>query len=300
MILKESTKLVYKNIKMMLLVTTLSLVLSSIFFLIFDFSSFSLFRDMLARESLIPISSSNSSELASHLSEINENFLHVLTFYLSFVLSYFIVNLLPTIAAVIVSSEYYKSTNLSLKELSSRIAKSCMRACQTGFYTTIFVIGYVFLVISMATPLLAYSKLLSILVYVILFGVFAYIFYLYLSSVWIMSLVVSIIDEESCGTEALGKSAVIMKGQKWNGFLLNIVLNLVSLGVYLGSKMVRSEKICGLVLVNGSCLVRIVTFVMYTVVYYRDKERYGQEIELNGSSNIEYAKLDISPLAGVP
>ncbi|KAI3444081.1 hypothetical protein Pfo_000746 [Paulownia fortunei] len=304
-ILKESIKLLCKNGKLMVLVTTLSLVFSSIFFLFFDFSSFSLMRDMLAKESLIPISSSNSAEFVSQLSGIKENFPHLLTVYVTFVLSYFTITFLSMMATVIVSAESYNSKNLSLKELSLGIVKSWTRPFLTGFYTTIFVIGYVFFVISMATPLLVYSKT-SILGAAVLFGVVAYIFYLYLSSVWIMSLVVSVVDQESCGIEALGKSAEIMKGQKMNGFLLNIVFNLVSLGVYLGSKMIRGEKywisdekISGLFLVNCSCLVKILTFVAYTVLYFRGKESRGQEIELHWS-NVEYAKLGVTPLVGVP
>ncbi|KAG8372505.1 hypothetical protein BUALT_Bualt12G0073100 [Buddleja alternifolia] len=145
----------------------------------------------------------------------------------------------------------------------------------------------------MATPTLM-SPNMFILGLSVLFGGVAYVFYLYLSSVWLLGLVVSVVGEESCGIEALGKSAKIIKGQKVNGFLLNIVLNLVSLGVYLGSKMITSEKICGLFLVNCSCLVKILTFVAYTVLYFWAKESHGQEIELN-LSNVEYGKLPTTP-----
>ncbi|KAL7137996.1 hypothetical protein ABFS83_10G132600 [Erythranthe nasuta] len=311
-ILKESIKILFKNGKLMLLVTALSLISTSIFFSIFDFSSFSLMRDMLAKECLIPISSSNSAEFSSNLSQMKENFPRLLAVYLAFILSYFTVTFLPMLTSIIVTSESHNNKNLSLQDFSLGFAKSWTRPCRTGFYTSIFVIGYVFLVISMVTPLLAYSNLLSMLVVVIFYGLFAYIFYLYLSSVWIMSLVVSVVDQENCGVGALGKSAAIMKGQKMTAFVLNVVLNLVNLGVYLGSKMIRvkgggkywifDEKIIsGLILVNGSCLVRIFTFVIYTVLYFRGKEGNDQEIELEWN-NVDYAKLDISPLVlgGVP
>ncbi|KAK4428621.1 40S ribosomal protein S19-3 [Sesamum alatum] len=53
----------------------------------------------------------------------------------------------------------------------------------------------------------------------------------------------SLPDNGSCGVEALGKSAVVMKGQRVCGFLVNVLCSVVSLGVYLGSRMTRGEKI---------------------------------------------------------
>ncbi|XP_011070157.2 uncharacterized protein LOC105155871 [Sesamum indicum] len=294
-ILKESIKLLAKNLKLTLFITTLSLLSSSIFFIVFDFSSLSLARDMLAKESLIPISSSNSAEFTTHLSRINHNFPYLLAVYVVFVLSYLIITLTSTVAIIIVSSESYYNKSLSLTELSSRIAKSWTRTLVTGFYTTVFVIGYVFFAISWASPFLASSSM-SMLGAAVLLWAGAYGFYLYLCSVWILSLVVSVVDEDrSCGVEALGRSAVVMKGQRVSAFLVNVVCGLITLGVFFGSRMTRGEKICGLVLVNGSCFVKIFTFVAYTVLYCRGKGSGGQEIELN-RSDVEYAKLGITPL----
>ncbi|KAK4415128.1 hypothetical protein Salat_2620000 [Sesamum alatum] len=295
-ILKESIKLLAKNIKLTLFITTLTLLSSSIFFVVFDFSSLSLARDMLAKESLFPISSSSSAEFTTHLSRIQHSFPCLLAVYVVFVLSYLIITLTSTTAIIIVSSDSYNNKNSSLTELSSRIAKSWMRPLVTGFYTTIFVTGYVFLAISLAAPFLASSSM-DMLGAAVLFWAGAYGLYLYLCSVWILSLVVSVVDEDgSCGVEALGRSAVVMKGQRVSGFFVNVLCSVVSLGVYLGSRMTRGERVCGLVLVNGSCLVKILTFVAYTVLYCRGKGSRGQEIELN-SSDVEYAKLGlITPL----
>ncbi|PIN22081.1 hypothetical protein CDL12_05206 [Handroanthus impetiginosus] len=303
-ILKESIKLVTKNGKLVLLLTTLSLLFYSIFFLIFDFSSSSLMRDMLAKESLIPISTPQTADFTNRFSGIEDKSSYVRIIYVSFVLSYFFITFLSTVALILVSSDSYNSNALSLKGSFFSIVKPFTRAFFSGFYTTIFVIGYVFLIISMAATVFMSLELnyFSMIDYAVLVIIVSYIFYLYLSSVWIMSIVVSVVEEDGSGIEALGKSAKIMKGQKIDGFLLNITLHLVSLAVYLCSKMISGEKywvwdtkITVLVLANGSCLVNIFTFVAYTVMYYRGKERRGQEIELN-LSNFEYTKLGSTPL----
>ncbi|CAA0837290.1 Unknown protein [Striga hermonthica] len=306
-ILKESIKLLIKNGKIMALVTALSLFSFSVFSLLFDLPLSSLTQDMLARESLIPILSSNSSEFSNYLSRIKNKFpLLAPTLYIVLVVSYSLVTFLSSTATVIVSVESHKgNVNFSAKELCSSIMKSCIRPFVTGFYTTILVIGYVFLVLTINAPLRMSSNM-STLGWAILFTFFAYVFYLYLSSVWILSLVVSVVDRDCSGIMALGRSAVIIKGQELSGFLLNVVMNLASWGVYLGSMNIRSEthwipneKIKGLILVGFTCLVWVLTFVVYTVMYFRGKEGIVQEIELN-LSNVEYAKLgNDDPLVGV-
>ncbi|GER52657.1 glyceraldehyde-3-phosphate dehydrogenase 1 [Striga asiatica] len=306
-ILKESVKLLIKNGKIMALVTALSLFSFSVFSLLFDLPPSSLTQDMLARESLIPILSSNSSEFSNYLSRIKNKFpLLAPTLYIVLVFSYSLVTFLSTIATVIVSAESHKgNVNFSAKELCSSTMKSCIGSFVTGFYTTILVIGYVFLVLTINAPLRMSSNM-STLGWAVLFTFFAYVFYLYLSSIWILSLVVSVVDRDCSGIRALGKSAEIIKGQELSGFLLNVVMNLASWGVYLGSMNIKSgthwisnEKIKGLISVGFTCLVWVLNFVVYTVLYFRGKEGIGQEIELN-LSNVEYAKLgNDDPLVGV-
>ncbi|CAI9787433.1 unnamed protein product [Fraxinus pennsylvanica] len=291
--LQETVKLLPRNGKLLFSVTIISLLLSSIFFLIFNFSSFSLMRDMLPKESLFPMTSSNSAEFATKLMGIKENFPLVLATYIAFVLSYLIISFFSTINTVSVSAMSYNFKTLTLKELTSKFVKSCPRMFITGFYTTILVAGFTFFAISLGTPLLMSSDL-DILGSAILLGILAYIFYLYISVAWIMAIVVTVHEEEICGIQALGKSAEIVKGNRLNGFILNIFLNLLSLGIYLGSKMIQGQTFSGLFLVIFSCLVKILTFVIYTVFYFQCKNENGEEIELHGST--VYSKISTTHL----
>ncbi|XP_075515614.1 uncharacterized protein LOC142550266 [Primulina tabacum] len=216
---------------------------------------------------------------------------------MAFVFSYSFIAVLSMIATVIVTSESCNNKTLSLKELSSRILKSLRRTIATGVYTTIFVIGYVFLVIYLAGPVLSNSSSnpFTVLGYGLLFSMFAYIVYLYMSSVWILGLVVSVLDEESCGLVALGKSSAMIKKYRFNGFFLNIFLNLMTLALFIGLKIVKGHNnwlsddpsiLSGLYLVNCSCLVKIFSFVAYTVLYFECKENPDEEIELGGYGRI--------------
>ncbi|KAL2526415.1 hypothetical protein Adt_11469 [Abeliophyllum distichum] len=299
--LKETLKLLPRNGKLLLSVTLISLILSSIFFSIFNFSSFSLMRDMLAKESLFPITSSNSAQFSSKLRRIGENFPLVLTTYTAFVISYLAISFFSTITTVLVSSISYNSKKLTLKELSLKFVKTCPRIFITGLYTTFLVVGYIFCVISLSSPFVINVSDISTLIGTAFFlGILVYIFYLYISVTWIMALVVTVHEEEICGLQALGKSAEIVKGNRLNGFILNIFLNLLSLGIYLsysmmiqGNKWVSGRTISGLFLVNFACLVKILTFVVYTVLYFQCKRKHGEEIELNGST--VYNKLSTTP-----
>ncbi|KAF8400420.1 hypothetical protein HHK36_013718 [Tetracentron sinense] len=50
--------------------------------------------------------------------------------------------------------------------------------------------------------------------------VLAAMFYLYLVTVWVLSLVVSIVEEDCYGMKALGKARELIKGRKVPGFVL--------------------------------------------------------------------------------
>ncbi|XP_060171045.1 uncharacterized protein LOC132602038 [Lycium barbarum] len=300
-ILRESIQLIPKNGKIMGLITMFYLILTSIFFLIFKFTSDSLLRDMFIKESLIPISSTNGSSLGNLLSSIKENFKLVLAIDFSFILSYFIISIFSTSTIILISSTSYHDKTLNFKDLGIKILRSYKRLFFTMFYTTILVIGYFFFCLSMATPLLATSNLYDFSM-VIIFAIFAYIFYLYLSVVWVLALVVSIVEEGYYGVMALGKAGKIIKGNEMKGFILNIVFNLLALIIFVGTRIVKDEKwivnknISMLILVNGSCLLKVFELVNYTVLYFHCKKRKGEEeiIELQGS--IDYSKISNFPL----
>lgn len=288
-IMKESIKLFGKNGKLMASITTLSMISYSIFFFIFSSSSsFFMIHDLVVKESMAPVLSTVISKFVSDATGIRSNILPH-----TFLPLYFILTFLSMISTVTVSS-YSCNGNyfLSAKELSSSIMKSWSRSLRTGFYTTILVVGYESLVLYIAIPLITSSLVPSSFatrVTAIIYGVAAFVFYIYVSGVWILSLVVSVVDEDGGGIVALGKSAEMIEGQRLDVFLLNAFFYLVHFLVLIGLMGVGGGdnhlKIWELVVVSCYCFLRVFTFVAYTVLYFGGKEGfYGDlKVELQGS-----------------
>ncbi|KAK4712915.1 hypothetical protein R3W88_018822 [Solanum pinnatisectum] len=294
-ILKESIQLIPKNGKIMGLITIFYLLFTSIVFLFFKFTSDSLLRDMFIKESFIPIPSINGSSLSSLLSSINQNFKLVLAIDFSLIFSYLFISVFSTNTIILISSISYYNKTLNFKDLGIMIFKSCKRLIFTMFYTTIIVIGYFFFCFSMATPFLATSNIYDFSM-VIIFAIFAYIIYLYLSMVWVMALVVSIVEEGNYGVMALGKARKIIKGNEMKGFILNILFNLLALFIFWGTQIIIKKcnvnnKNSMLILVNGSCLLKVFELVNYTVLYFHCKKEKEEEEITELQESIEYSKI---------
>ncbi|XP_015081187.2 uncharacterized protein LOC107024716 [Solanum pennellii] len=299
-ILKESIQLIPKNGKIMGLITIFYLLFTSIFFLFFKFTSDSLLRDIFIKESFIPISSINGSSLSNLLSSINKNLKLVLAIDFSLIFSYLFISIFSTNTIILISSISYYNETLNFKDLGIKILKSCKRLIFTMFYTTIIVIGYFFFCFSMATPFLATSNLYDFSM-VIIFAIIAYIIYLYLSIVWVMALVVSIVEEGNYGVMALGKARKIIKGNEMKGFILNIVFNLLALIIFWGTQIIIkkwsvNKKNSMFILVSGSCLLKVFELVNYTVLYFNCKKEKGEEEVVELQESIEYSKIYNLPL----
>ncbi|XP_057795286.1 uncharacterized protein LOC131011519 [Salvia miltiorrhiza] len=263
-ILKASVKIKLKNAKLM----ALPFISSSILVSLFDPNPISLACDMLLKESLFPVASSITTDFITKRPGIAENVPYLLTLFFGFFLSYFIISFFSMMAAIAVSAD---------QKLSFKILRCWRRPFLTAFYTTVFALGYVYSALYVATPLPVFSDL-SNLKDAVLFSAAAYIFYLYLSSVWILSLVVSVVEEDDSagGIAALGKSAEIINAHKIHAFFINILVNLICFAVYFGSNLIinvgKHRMIYGVLLVSFSCYMRIFTFVAYTVLYFRAME----------------------------
>lgn len=306
-ILQESIKLLPKNGKLVALTIVPTLLFSSLFFLIFSFSYKSLFRDMLMRESMLPFTSADSAEFSSILARLREDFGLVLVVHHTFILAYCIISLLSVIATILVSAISHTDRILSSKDFILLVLRSWKRPLITGFHTTLLDIGYISFVLFMATPVMMFfSNSLDEAIFTICsVGIVAYIIYLYLSITWVLGIVTSVIEEDRYGIQALGKAGELIQGKKVQGFILNAIFAVLAVVLFQGFRIIRGHKwlvnetIFGLFLVNFSCLLRLLQFVGYTVLYFQCKKDHGEEIELQGE--VEYTKISSTPLAdGMP
>ncbi|KAL3535308.1 hypothetical protein ACH5RR_003769 [Cinchona calisaya] len=304
MIFQETIKLLPKNGKLVALTIVLTLVLSSIFFLIFNFSNKSLLRDMLMRESLIPLTRANSAEFSTLLARLKEDFELMLVIDVAFILAYWFIWLFSIVATILLSAFSHAERRLSENNFILLVLRSWKRPMITGFYTTIMDIGYIFVVFLMASPFIAFfsNSMSGAHLTIYLVGIVACVFYSYLSIVWVLGIVVSVIEGNCYGFGALGKAEELIEGKRIEGFILNAIFVLLSVALSQGSRIIRGHKwlvndmVYELFLVNFSCLLRLLHFMAYTVLYFQCKKNHGEEIELQGEGGVEYTKIYSTPL----
>ena len=126
------------------------------------------------------------------------------------------------------------------------------------------------------------------------------IFYCFLAVAWNLSIVIAVLEEKG-GLEAIGKAAELVKGMKLQGFLLNILSEILASVVYLGfillpTKSEALSMLVVLVLFSLACLIKMAAFMAFTVLYIVCKHSHGEEIELQGS--LEYVMAPKEALLG--
>ncbi|XP_031285020.1 uncharacterized protein LOC116143726 [Pistacia vera] len=146
---------------------------------------------------------------------------------------------------------------------------------------------------------MSFQSSFALKVLFILLSVSAAAFYGYLAVAWTLALVVSVL-EESYGIDPSAKAAKIVKGMEMHGFLVNLVMTMLSFIVLQGFNFLKFkdfaavEVIIGLLIWNSHWLVKMFGLMAYTVLYYRCKKTHGDEVELQG--DLEYCKIPNFPL----
>ncbi|KAK6248132.1 hypothetical protein QUC31_019697 [Theobroma cacao] len=189
---------------------------------------------------------------------------------------------------------------ISFKDLVLRTARSLKRPFVTCFYITLFGLSDIFLCLVTLLPLvLILGSEVTSSVFAILLSISAMVFYTYLSVVWNLSLLISVL-EEPFGIEALGKAAQTVKGMKLQGFILNLLLTILPLILLqcLRSIMLKQSVailiVITLLLLNSIWMVRMFGHTSYTVLHYQCKKTDGEEVELQ--ADMEYTKIPTVPL----
>lgn len=301
-ILKKSIKIMSKNGRLLAIVTSIYLIIASFFFvwnmstikpIIFDFS-----MKAVQLASLDPLGLPFSQDLASILKDIKL----LLGIELAFFLALFLTSLFAQTAIILLTGVSYENKKIFPKDLMVRVPRSSIRLFITSFHVALLRVGYIFFgfIVSMVPTIMVYGhKFLSkVMLWVLM--IFLVTLYLYFSVVWLMSLVISVLEECS-GIEALGKAGKLVKGKKLEGFSLNLMFNLLSyvfFDVLLKRSVVIQSELTQaffrFFLMSCICLIVVFELQAYTVFYFECKKSHGEEIELQGS--VEYSKIPNTPL----
>ncbi|XP_024968546.1 uncharacterized protein LOC112508001 [Cynara cardunculus var. scolymus] len=301
-ILKKSIKIMLKNGRLLAIVTSIYLIIAPVFYvwnistikpIIFDFSTKSI---QLA--SLDPRGLPFSQDLASILKDIKV----LLGIELAFLLALFLTSLFAQTAIIFLTEASYKSKKIYVNDLMVRVPRSSTRLFITCFHVALLRVGYIYFgFVTLMVPTIMFSghKIVSKVILWVLM-IFLVILYLYLSVVWLMSSVISVLEECS-GIEALGKAGKLVKGNKLEGFSLNLMFNLLAYAFYhvlskrsAGIRTELTQAFLQFFLMSCICLLVVLELQAYAVFYFECKKSHGEEIELQGS--VEYSKISNMPL----
>ncbi|KAI3423783.1 uncharacterized protein J3R85_010790, partial [Psidium guajava] len=229
--------------------------------------------------SMLLITSPTSTEYSYLLMSIQKNIGLFFGLEWVFVLLYSLCSILFSTATIYASAIAHGGKNLSATDLARGVARSWTRPFITFFYITLFGVGYLFLVVALMVPLvLPRAKIATVTLCIL-----AALFYAHLAVVWTLGLVVSVLEEDKSGLEALAKAGRLVKGREVHGFALSLVIVALSILTSQAARFVSIRQsngayvVIGLVMLNSLWTVRMLGLMAYTVFYYECKKFHGEE-----------------------
>ncbi|KAL7138015.1 hypothetical protein ABFS83_10G134400 [Erythranthe nasuta] len=293
-ILKETLKILPKNGKLTALIAILTLTLPSILFSLFIYFS----------QPLISYATASYTESLS-IVRVLVYWALLLTLEIVFLVIYGTISHLSGIATILVSANSYTigKNNLATKDLISSIRKIWRNP-----YTTTFrerrsnhssSAQYLSVVLAFAIFLAWFIPNFVTISVAILVGIWLSALQLYLSVVWALSTVVSVLEYGGTRAAEVEKAKKLVEGgQRLHGFMLNLFTNVLSLIIFGGFWMfvgdrglLQNLKVYGLFFLNLLSLFKIFVVPAYTVYYFQCKKFHGEEIVIG---DFQYSELPTS------
>ncbi|CAI9298210.1 unnamed protein product [Lactuca saligna] len=299
--LKKWIMIMSKNGKLMAIVTSIYIIIASLFSVLNISTAKPIIFDIVTKSMMLPSQDPQGLVFAHVQNTIQKEFKIFLGIELAFIVGLFITSLIAQNAIILLIGAAHKDEKISHIDLILRMPQPLKRTFITSFHVTLLRIGFLYIGFFFVIVLMTMTSGNKIVSKLILWTLVVLVvsMYLYFSVVWVLSMVVSVLEECS-GIEALGRAGRLVKGMKLQGFLLNLLLNLLSYVIFhFLSKMMMvkqplTQAILVFFLVGFMCSITMFTFQAYTVLYFECKMNHGEEIELHGS--VEYSKIPRVPL----
>jgi uncharacterized membrane protein YeaQ/YmgE (transglycosylase-associated protein family) len=141
-----------------------------------------------------------------------------------------------------------------------------------------------------ASPLLILYPNLIALSFAAVICLAGYVLYVYVCVTWGLAIIVSVVEEDGYGVNALGRASELVKGKKGQGFMINICFILVASLVSMVVAMVfgTTGMMYGVLTASISSVLKIWCLAAYTALYFHCKKYHGEEMQHGG---VQYAKL---------
>ncbi|CAL5375103.1 unnamed protein product [Camellia sinensis] len=188
----------------------------------------------------------------------------------------YVIMLFFLMATISLSSDAYTGKKVSAKDVFSSIKGRWKSPVTISIYMALisfslidlFWITIVLIIIIVRGPLLV-----GVLTIAIILGVFGY---LYVPAIWLLSLVVSIVEDDSCGLKAIDRASELMKGKKIKGCVMVLLPSCVIFGITLvimwNCNLATQASLA--ILISRAfitCLLNYFMFVTFTVFYHECK-----------------------------
>jgi len=292
-LVKGPFKILTTNGKLMAITASIYLIIYSVSYILFTSSTKPLIVDLILNLFTLSSAHPGTPEYTELLVAITKNTGAFLGIEAAYIVFLFFVILFAETAVVIIASCYYNGNNLSLKELLTTVLKTWTRPFVTLFYVQLLGLGYTslfflpFLIPSLI--LFDHSKILITLLIVL--AIIFITFNLYLSVVWSLAVVVSVV-EDTYGLSALGKAREVVKGNRVQGFLLNLLymllLTVIFAVVYKLSPMM--PIVVGVIQFILIGVLSMFQFLAYTAFYFECKNGMLK------SRGLKYSQIPTAPV----
>ncbi|KAM0939225.1 hypothetical protein DsansV1_C21g0168351 [Dioscorea sansibarensis] len=202
-----------------------------------------------------------------------------------FTISSYIISLFSMIIIIHATSMVFSGKQVTIKDLFSMIKRRWKGPVITRVYFSILWIGYTVLSVCLIAILMLNSNgSVGVFLFSGFIALLARLFYVYLSMVWMMGLVISVLDEACYGLEAMGRAGELIKGRRLQGFFISFtllcldttVIGIYSLIISTVHPQLKVQKVGGMLILIVSVLLKIFSQMVYTLFYYECRKRQGK------------------------
>nr|XP_043629615.1 uncharacterized protein LOC122600902 [Erigeron canadensis] len=288
-LLKGPFKILSQNGRLMAIIAIIYLMLYSLSFILFTYTTNPFITDFVLKLFSLPSARPGTPEYTNILISIRDDIGIFLGIEGAYAIFYFFVVVFAQTSVIIIASCYYNgNNNLSFNELMLKVSKTWSRPFVTLFYIHLLAGGYstLFFLPFLVPTLVLFDHRVILVTVLTLLAILFITFYIYLSVVWSLAVVVSV-NEDTYGLLALGKARELVKGNRVPGFFLNFLCLLVMGFIFVfGSKLSPSMPIIvGNIEFICIGLVSMFQFMAYSGFYYQCKNNTTK------SRGLEYSQI---------
>ncbi|KAL2553160.1 hypothetical protein Fot_06779 [Forsythia ovata] len=249
-----------------------------------------LFADIMHNEYMLDRTPEGTSTYNNISSILSSEWTAFFLFKLGYLIFFIILALLSTSAVVYTIACIYTAKEISFRKVMSVVPKVWKRLMVTFIWNFIIVFVYnliAVLILVFGVVLLGYSKN-ALVIFALLFVIVYLIGSVYISIIWHLATVVSVL-EESYGLNAMAKSQALIKGKMGISVGIFLVLGLCLSGiqVFFENCVVQRKRDIGLVSRVGYgslCLfllsiLMLLGLIMQTIIYFICKSYHHENID---------------------